>query len=486
MKRRLLLSLLLIGGLGLLCGAGAFATHFYFLSARHSHTIFGWRHRLFTHLAFHLDPGGVQPGARIPVYASYTAGDSLWAGVYDIHRRDTVLPFRRYAAGYQALPARPGVTGTGWQASFALTLPPDLATGWYVVELKGQDMSQRSSLLVVPPDTAVRHRVALVLSTNTWNAYNPWGGHSLYTRNYSPVVSFHRPQPLADPWLPDTYPHYQLAFQSAARDRHVATLLDTAGIGYDVYDMHSLDRAASPLDRYAVLIFSTHTEYWTAPMLAHLRACLDRGASALVLAGNVAAYVSALDQAAGTLTVHKREDQLWQYADTAGLRPFGLEASFLGFHTYSPYAVQQPDHWAWAGTGVQAGDLVGQVSETYDFTYMYDSWWRNLLDLRRKGRRGAAAGMEIDRPYAGTPAHWVTLGQALNPPVEGHGEVWPDPSLDWQVGAGAILGYYDHPGGGLVAHAGSIAFTGALPYDARLRRLVLNLVQAGLQRRPAP
>lgn len=484
MKRRWLLSLGFILSLGLLCGAGALATDFYYLSPRHSHQIFEWRHRWLAHLEFHLDPGPVHPGDQVPVYVSYTGRDSLQAGLYDIHRRDTVLPFQAFAASYQAVAAQPGIRGTGWAATFSLALPPALPPGWYVLELKGQGMQRRSSLLVVPPRPAEQQEVALILSTNTWNAYNPWGGHSLYTRNYTPVVSFRRPQPLADPWLPDTYAHFQLAFQAAGRDRHVATLLDTAGIGYDVYDMHTLDRSAAVLARYRVLIFSTHPEYWSTRMLRHLNTCLDQGASVLVLGGNVAAYVATLDSAAATLTVHKREDQLWMYADTAGLRPFGLQASFSGFHTYSPYEVREPAHWAWAGTGVKAGDMVGTQSETYDYTYMYSDWWRNVRGLTRKGRLGAAAGMEIDRPYAGTPAHWVCLAQALNPPVDGHGEVWPDPALDWNPETGPPLGYYDHPGGGLVFHVGSIAFTGALPYDARLRRLVRNMVQEGRRRTP--
>jgi len=48
------------------------------------------------------------------------------------------------------------------------------------------------------------------------------------------------------------------------------------------------------------------------------------------------------------------------------------------------------------------------------------------------------------------------------------------------VGQGPNLGYYLHPGGGIVFSVGSMAFTGALPYDPVLRQVVLNAIQRGL------
>ncbi|GAB4410282.1 MAG: hypothetical protein OHK0039_14540 [Bacteroidia bacterium] len=463
-------------------GAGMFAFHFYFLFPRQSDRLFVLRHNTFDHLDFYTDAWSYAPGDSLTVYASSGRSREAQILLYDVLEQqvcwDTILRIVRQPIGRDA-----AVAGCGWQATARWVVPAGLRSGWYVLEMQRGRYRRRQSLCI-RPELPTR-RVALLLSTHTWNAYNPWGGKSLYTRNYSAVVSGLRPQPVSDPWLPNRYTHYQLYYQSAGRDLHVAHLLDSLGIAFDAYSMEDLHRSPQGLMPYDVLIFSTHTEYWTPQMMHHLNRCLQRGASTLFLAGNVAAYVSHLDTTTRRLTVYKREDQLWGVADTIGVRPLGTEYSFLGFHTYAPYAVQHDTSWAWAGTKLRDGDLVGLRSETYDYTYMYDSWWRNLVLLSRRGRDGAAAGLEIDKVYAGTPANWVQLGTGLNPLVEGHGEVYPDASLAWEP-TGADMGYYVHPGGGIVFHASSMAFTGALPYDAALRQLVANLVHRGLTMRHAP
>ncbi len=355
-----------------------------------------------------------------------------------------------------------------------------LPSGWYVLEARSAYATRRSSVFLQPSPGQVSHRIALLLSTHTWNAYNYWGGQSIYTaQNYTPTVSFHRPQLLADPYLPNTYPHHQLYYQAANKDRYLAELLDTAGLGYDAYAMMALEQDDPRLADYDVLVMATHSEYWSSRMLHALNARLDSGATLVNLAGNVAAYRTAFAPKARQMTVYRQVEELWQHADSQGLRPFAQQPSFLGFHTYAPYQVLDTS-WLWAGTGVAVGDLVGRRSDTYDYTYMYSSWWENLWSLRQKGRWGAAAGLEVDRPYAGTPAGWTPVAQGLNPPVEGHGEVYPDPGLDWKVGQGPNLGYYLHPGGGIVFSVGSMAFTGALPYDPVLRQVVLNAIQRGL------
>jgi len=441
--------------------------------------LFQLRHQYGQHLALHLDGYDVQPGEAIPVYLSLAPAGQVELWMYDVLRQDTLLT--QISQGkFHPLADSASVYGTGWQAADTLRLPLDLPTGWYVLEGRSREQQAFTSIFVQPLPGKVQRRLAWLFSTNTWNAYNPWGGQSLYTVPLIPTVSFQRPQPLADPFLQPGLARHQMFFQGANKDRYLAQLLDSLALAYDPYSMMALHQNDPRLAAYDVLIISTHSEYWTSEMLQHLNHLLDSGASLVNLAGNVAAYRSYLDPAANTLTVHKHPSELWPVLDSSGLRPFGTSMYLMGFHTYAPYQVQVDSSWLLAGTGLQQGDLFGQVSETYDFTHMYDSRWEQLRSLLNRHQLGAASGLEIDKVYAGTPANWITVASGLNPPVEGHGEVYPDPAQPWVAGGGADLGYYRHSGGGLVFAASSMAFTGAIPYDPAIRQIIANVLARSL------
>lgn len=462
----------------LLCLAGGLIWHFYFLLP-HSDSFFRIRHHGFAHLEMHTDRYGYLRSESVGVALSVAPAQPVRLRMFNAIDQATLWQ-DTLRGEFQPLPEQVSVKGTGWRYECVQPWSDRTPSGWYVLEAQAGGFTRRTSLFLQPAPGAVQPRVALLLSTHTWNAYNYWGGQSIYThQNYTPTVSFERPQLLADPFLANSYPHHQLYYQAANKDRYLAQLLDSAGLGYDVYSMMALERDDPRLADYDVLIMATHSEYWSERMLRHLNRRLDAGASLLCLAGNVAAYRTTFDPDARQMTIYREVEELWQTADTANLRPFGQQAAFLGFHTYAPYQVRDSS-WLLAGTGLQPGDLLGEVSDTYDYTYMYSSWAENLLGLLKRGQRGAAAGLEVDRPYAGTPTNWVTVAQGLNPAVEGHGEVYPDPTLDWDGAAGPDLGYYWHPGGGLVLSVGSMAFTGALPYDPHLRQVVLNALQRAL------
>ncbi|MEM7370608.1 MAG: N,N-dimethylformamidase beta subunit family domain-containing protein [Bacteroidota bacterium] len=470
--------MLILSGVGLSLLL-AFVVHFYFLFSN-SHQLFQWRHQLFEHLEFHMDHWTFEAGEKVNLYVSNSSKDTVRLKLYSPLRRDSMLVEEGFQASFQKVSQRPAVHGTNWQASFSFHLPNNISSGWYVIELSNQTFTKRSSIFIAPPPHSIQKEVAIIFSTNTWNAYNHWGGQSFYSRNHTPVISFDRPQLLADPFLDNTYPNHQFYFQGANRDLHLAELLDSAEIAFDAYSMTELEKGDPRLAQYSTLIFSTHTEYWSWNMLHHLNRCLDSGVSALFLAGNVAVYVTEFDSTFRQISIHptRAKHSLFQIADTAGIRPFGTEYSYYGFQSYAPYQVQNDSSWVWEGVDVKEGDLLGEISEAYDYTPMYDHWWQNLWGLRKRGQYGAASGLEIDKVYPGTPDNWVHLASGLNPlDANGQGAVYPDPSYNWQVGNGADMGYYLHPGGGIVFHASSMAFTGALPHDGRLRKLVINLIR---------
>src|SRR5579875_1132148 len=100
--------------------------------------------------------------------------------------------------------------GCGWQQSFELPIARDWSSGYYEVVLRATDLatgrlSEGFAGFAVRPDATPdkSSRLLLVLATNTYNAYNDWGGPSLYTG--ATRMSFQRP--LAAGFLHKPEPH---------------------------------------------------------------------------------------------------------------------------------------------------------------------------------------------------------------------------------------------------------------------------------------
>jgi hypothetical protein len=113
-------------------------------------------------------------------------------------------------------------------------------------------------------------------------AYNTWGGKSLYVSNSTnptpaTAVSYNRPY---EPYL-DSYG----AGQILAWDIKVLHFLESHGLDVcysDILDLH----AASPTGFRCVLI-SGHSEYWSKQARSNLQSAASQGVNTFVLAGNV-------------------------------------------------------------------------------------------------------------------------------------------------------------------------------------------------------
>ena len=93
------------------------------------------------------------------------------------------------AVGSHTTPEDASTNGCGWDG--ATEIPTGgLASGYYAVTLRAGD-ERADAFFVVRPDLSNPAPIVLVLSTTTYNAYNDWGGPSLYTGGTR--VSFERP-----------------------------------------------------------------------------------------------------------------------------------------------------------------------------------------------------------------------------------------------------------------------------------------------------
>ncbi|MEM8891912.1 MAG: N,N-dimethylformamidase beta subunit family domain-containing protein [Bacteroidota bacterium] len=477
LKNRYFIAFMLISFISIIIAGLSISYHFYFLFPN-SHKLYQIKHNHFQHLEFHTDTWNYEQGESIAIHASAAGEQKALLICYDPIRNDTLIS-TEISIPFQEVGERVSVEGTAWEEIAEIPIPRESYTGWYLIQLINTAYTKTTSVFITPKETEVQKPIALLLSTNTWNAYNHWGGQSLYSANYASRISFFRPQLLADPFIQNTYPNQQLYYQAANMDLPLVELLDSAGIKFDVYAIEELHRSAEKLQQYESLVLSTHPEYWSEQMFVNLNTCLDSGLNLINLGGNTAAWYTELDLAERTIEVHKGDDAYWREKDSTGLRPFGIEETAWGFHSFGPYEVLEDTSFVWANTGLKKGDLFGEISETYDYAYAYAGKWELLLSLFRKGQKGAAAGMEIDKVFPGSPSNWITLARGWNQQRDGAGIVLSPKEIKLlkEEPLGADLGYYYHAGGGLVFQTGSLAYCGAIPYDRRIGQIILNVIR---------
>lgn len=359
----------------------------------------------------------------------------------------------------QPCPERAWETGCGWEPTATWTIPADARTGLYAAECTDDNGSQNHIVFTVKPPPDKKNRIAVLASTNTWNAYNGWGGMSAYSTPCPELLSLHRPSGATSP--------EGLGRNHLVRaELWVINHLENAGYPVDIYSDLDLHQGWDWLIGYDALVINTHGEYWSGPMRDHLDAYLNAGGNLLYLSGNGMYWKVTYDPNMQTMEVRKDKRPHLQTCEPGGLwrnvgRPehatLGVGYVRPGYMTFAPYRVEAPKHWIFKNTGLHKGDLIGRVGIN----------------------GGAASGWEMDQIGDASPANLQMLAQGLNaenymdPRQSAH---YPDPAYEWNGKGGAHMVYYDHPGGGGVFSTGSIAFGGSLVLDTKLQHIVRNVL----------
>ncbi len=158
--------------------------------------------------------------------------------------------------GYLGATASGAAIGPGWPATFADIDTRAWRPGCYTCDLVEQttatrDIKAAQWIISNPARTAA---VLCRLGTNTYQAYNPWGGHSLYPNGDDEmrglIVSFDRPAPPS---------FFEYDVNLVAWLESLAASL--GGVEYaGNFDVHA-DPAL--LDAYPLVITGGHDEYWS-------------------------------------------------------------------------------------------------------------------------------------------------------------------------------------------------------------------------------
>jgi hypothetical protein len=302
-------------------------------------------------------------------------------------------------------------------------------TGVYFVKLTANDGRVGYAPFVIRPTTlGERSRVAVVMPTNTWQAYNfrdrdgnGWGD-TWYAKGAQSTATLGRM--FIRRGVPPQWRKYDVDF---------LRWLSMTGKQPDILtetDLESIRTAEELISHYDFVVFPGHTEYVTRHEYDLIQNYRDLGGNLAFLSANNFFWQV---QLRGRTLVRTR---LWRDIG----RP---ESSLLGVQyranddgrRQQPFVVRSASTapWFWAGTGLGDGSTFGQELGGY--------------------------GIEIDAATPSTPAGTIVLAEI--PDVFGPGLT-------------AQMTYYETPQGAKVFAGGAIDFGGSATLPT-VRRLLENL-----------
>jgi hypothetical protein len=305
----------------------------------------------------------------------------------------------------------------------------DWPSGLYYAELDASDGRIGYAPFIVRPATlGAQSRVAVVLPTNTWQAYNFYDengdgwGDTWYAGRSDLTVELDRPYP--DRGVPPKINAFELPFLIwMARSNLTADVLAEP-------DLERVPSGADLASLYDLIVFPGHTEYVTAREYDLIEQYRDADGNLVLLSAN-----NFFRQ------VVERDDVLTR---TQPWRDLGRpEAALLGAQylandegqSQGPFIVRdtRSTPWLWQGLGLDTGSLIGRVVGGY--------------------------GIEIDATTRDSPPGTVVLAEI--PDLLGPGKT-------------AQMTYYETPAGAKVFDAGALDFGGsALTHP--VNHLLLNL-----------
>jgi hypothetical protein len=245
--------------------------------------------------------------------------------------REPVWRREGVAIGRHPVPERAHVAGCDWPVAVSLQVAADWCSGYYDVVLTADDGAQARHMLCVKAATPAAP-AALVLATNTYHAYNAWGGANTYAWVGGPEPAVAVPEDKAEhvvaPILSARRP-FSSGLMKPRAERHrlvtetrrgfgerpvrsevihemkagglswdcpagfqdkwehaFAAWSEPAGYAFDWLTDYDLETEPEALAPYRLVIVVGHSEYWSHGQRLQVERFVDRGGRLAIFSGN--------------------------------------------------------------------------------------------------------------------------------------------------------------------------------------------------------
>jgi hypothetical protein len=180
-----------------------------------------------------------------------------------------------------------GLTECDWHATLSFAIPGALSSGVYIVKLHASTGAQSDCLFVLRP--AHPPPLLVEIPTASYEAYNAWGGDSLYPGGSKLVgatgttqgveVSYDRP-----------YESQTGAGQFFIREVAMVRFLERYGYPVGYTTIESIDGDPSQLASVRALMDVGHSEYWSARDERAFASAREHGTSLLFISSDTMAW----------------------------------------------------------------------------------------------------------------------------------------------------------------------------------------------------
>ncbi len=486
-------------------------------------------------------PQSIAPGADVGLHLSSPGGRPVTVEVARIGAEREVVWSQTVEADDHPTPSDASANGCGWPTAVSIAAAPGWRSGYYevllTVDLDGK-IRRSHAFFVLRPAPDSTNTILLQLATNTWHAYNDFGGRNLY--NGGTHASFQRPMAPGYLFKPEGAGRRVTTTNPPDRDMntHVGYLrlnhlsgwagsagwpdweqpflawAERNGYGIDVISNADLEEHPSIVDRYELLLSVGHDEYWSGPMRDTVEGFISRGGNVAFFSGNTALWQVRLEEPdAGSASVMvgykgRFKDDPVHGTDRIGEltsiwsdhligRPenhmTGVSFTRGGYHRIGKrvtngaggYTIYRPDHWIFEGTGIDYGDVLGAAATTVG--YECDGCDYTVVDglPHPTGSDGTPTDFQI---LGMAPAAHFTRTTATRPPkphepseIEFLASRLFDSRDDAAVAriahGQAMLGTYTSPGGGTVVTSGSTDWAhGLAGRDEQVEQITRNIL----------
>jgi hypothetical protein len=327
----------------------------------------------------YADHQSVLPGQSFRLYVSTTAKsfrvDAFRFGWYSGHQARLVWASARVPGQRQAtVHITPGthMVTAPWRPSMTIATA-NWSAGSYLLRLEGSSGPQRYVPIMVR-SASTAGAVVILNDNTTWQAYNAWGGYSLYKgpdglpydRGYA--VSFDRPY------------DGNGATKFLAFDQAAIALAESTGVPLAYETDVDIDQHPGILAGARAVISLGHDEYYSRAMRSALVTARNAGTNLAFLGANTIyrhirfaagdrVIICYKDAAIDPLYGTDNAETTQQWRDPPDPRPESvITGVFYECNPVSaPYVVYDPSSWIFAGTGARQGErFPGLVGPEYD------------------------------------------------------------------------------------------------------------------------
>ena len=179
------------------------------------------------------------------------------------------------------------VDAGNWAVSASWAVPANATSGIYFADVRRDDTGGASQIFFIVRDDEGASDVLFQTSDTTWQAYNTWGGISLYQfgRPILPAaavaVSYNRPLTLDA--STGGYGDYNSPWHA---EYPMVRWLEANGYNVSYFTDVDSDRNGSLILNHKIFMSVGHDEYWSAQQRANVTAARDAGVNLAFFSGN--------------------------------------------------------------------------------------------------------------------------------------------------------------------------------------------------------